>query len=45
MEEAVKSRTGDMSKLELIGKPLLPDDIPDESNNADNETPYCECSN
>ena len=37
MEEAVRSRTEDMSKLELVGKPLLLDDESDESNNAESE--------
>ena len=37
MEEAVRSRTEDMSKLELIGKPLLSDDKSDESSNSESE--------
>ena len=37
MEEAVRSRTEDMSELQLIGKPLLPDDESDESNNTESE--------
>ena len=37
MEEAVRSRTEDMSKLQLIGEPLLSDDESDESNNAESE--------
>ena len=53
MEEAVRSRTEDMSKLELIGRPLLSDEShnseseyveQDESSNVDNETSDCECS-
>ena len=37
MEEAVRSRTEDMSKLQLIGKPLLSDDESDESSNPEND--------
>ena len=37
MEEAVRSRTEDMNKLQLIGRPLLSNDEPDESSDSKSE--------
>ena len=43
LEEAVASRTQDMSKLELIGKPLLSDDESSEQTDSEGEIIDSEC--